>query len=731
MVKGTIECSVIIVNYKVKHLLLKCIDSVLKNTAKLSIEIIVVDNEQSKAVRQELKNRFPNVTYISNRNKGFGQANNVGARVATGKYLFFLNPDTEIAKNTIKNLLNGFKNHKKLGIIAPTLLDINNKPYKLQGTTKLGVKEGIVALSFLNKIFPNNPISKKYWLLGKRRNIDISVDVVPGTAFILQRSLYEEIGGFDEKFFLYFEEYDLCKRVRELGYKIVITPNAKVKHLWGESTKRAKINTRKIYFASQYYYFKKHFGVLNAILVSVMTKIDYKIILLFLVILAAFILRAFELQKGMILIGDQGWYFLSARDMILSGEIPLVGIPSSHLWINQGAYWTYLLSIVFTIFNFNPISAGYFSVVIDCLTIVAIYLFSSRFLNTTVGIVSALLYTTSPLLTMLSRMPYHTSPIPLFTIVYLYCVARWMKGDHRFFPIVLTALAVLYNFELSTFVLGLPVVLIFIYGYIKKKSFVLNLLNIKYFILSLFALAIPLAPFIIYDLNNNYSQTFMFIVFLFYKIVVKFGYPSISLQEPANYIELLAFLCIRINELIITKIPYLGVLLFIASLFFLFAKFVKNRKLPNVEILLLISFSSSLLGFIVAGVKSDAYLPIFFPIVILIIAVGLVKNFTRLYLIVILSLLVAINSFTIVQQAKESMYFTKVLSASKIIIDQSKGEEYKIIGRGEGSYFTSYTDTYEYLTWWLGHGPSESKEVKKYFVIEELDKTVIINSTNK
>lgn len=264
--------SVVIVHYKVKDYLFACLASIKKYWPKFSTEVIVVDNDETKTIESELKKRFPWVIYAkSPKNLGFGAGNNIGARIAKGKYLFSLNPDTRLISYAIDYLVDFLTRHKDVGIVAPLLLDPVNKPYSLQGTQKLGFWESFFALSFLNSFFPKNSISKRYWNLDWDKTTDKEVDVIPGTAFVIRKELFEKIGGFDERFFLYFEEYDLCSRVKIQGYSLFILPKARVIHAWGASTKSLKKND--YFIKSRFIYFRKHIGFLPALFLHVFLSI--------------------------------------------------------------------------------------------------------------------------------------------------------------------------------------------------------------------------------------------------------------------------------------------------------------------------------------------------------------------------------------------------------------------------------------------------------------------------
>lgn len=264
--------SIIIVHYKVEKELFECLTTIENSNSKISYEIIVVDNDELPQVEKELAKKFPGVIYKrAPRNLGYGAGNNFGAKFARGKYLFFLNPDTILQKNTIDILVNFIQSKKNVGIVSPLFLDSKNNSYPLQGSTILTPFIAIMCLSFVQKLFPNNPIYQKYYYCDWDKKSIKEVDVAPGTAFLIRKKLFEDVGGFDETFFLFFEENDLCLRVKKLGHKICINPEAKLVHLWGESTKSLE-NTKEIFQKSRKYYFQKHFGFVAAWVVDLFCK---------------------------------------------------------------------------------------------------------------------------------------------------------------------------------------------------------------------------------------------------------------------------------------------------------------------------------------------------------------------------------------------------------------------------------------------------------------------------
>jgi GT2 family glycosyltransferase len=284
--------SIIIVHYHADEELYSTLNSIQKNKPQTPFEIIVVDNDEKIRIKNELKEKFPQIKYIKGPSLGFGAGNNLGAKHAKGEYMFFLNPDTRIFPGTVDALVTFLENQTNIGIVAPQLLHPDKTPFEQQGCILLTPLRGIIVLSFINKVFPDNPVSKAYWQTGWDKTKLKQVDVAPGTAFMIVKKLYEEMHGFDENFFLYFEEFDLCKRIREKGYKIFISPKAKIIHLWGKGGTAATTNINTIYKQSRMYYFKKHYGIFNMLLVEAFARFGKKQFL-FLIVLTFVIIALF------------------------------------------------------------------------------------------------------------------------------------------------------------------------------------------------------------------------------------------------------------------------------------------------------------------------------------------------------------------------------------------------------------------------------------------------------
>ena len=727
--------SIIILNYHVKEELFDCLQSIIDSKPKTAYEIIVVDNDEVKTIRKDLFKKFPKVVYIPNKNKGFGQGNNVGARHAKGKYLFFLNPDTIVIKDTIDVLYHFLEKNKKAGVVAPFLLHENKKPFVQQGVKELTPFRAIFSLSVINKLFPDNPVAKKYFIQWDKI-ITKEVEVVPGTAFMISKDLYSSLGGFDENFFLYFEEFDLCKRIKEKGYKLYITPSAKIIHLWERSTKKRN-DINKIFNESRYYYFKKHFGIIPALFINAFLNFSkYSFFELLIVLLAAYLLF-YKLGYLMNFIGDQAWFYLSARDMLLTGHIPLVGITSSHTWLHQGPFWTYLLAVALYIGKFNPVYGAYLTASVGLFTVWLVYKIGSEMFSLRTGIIASLFYSTSPLIIHNVRMPYHTSIIPTLTLLWFYVFYKWITGFKYGFPLLIFILAILYNFELSMIMLFPILIIILLYGLAKKTSWSNLVITPKILFLSCIGLIIPMIPIMLYDIHHGYPQTIKFGIWILYKIAIFIHIPMQHRDIPGEtYQSMFSFASIRIPRLIFiqsTVVSWIIVLISFINLLLINYNLFKKGKLVQKFSILLLLFMIPLLFYIAERTNSDAYWPVFFPTVAFMFAIFFDRmlSFGRLFYLFLglFILIIFINAWAFLRSdyLKDETTFTFYarIAAAKQIIKESGGKEYNIYGKGSENKYPSFTMNYQYLTWWLGHEPSQKMQ-KLHFYISEQGSEIII-----
>jgi len=240
------KLSVLIVNFASASYLENCIASIYcKFSDFLSWEVIIINNDKEDISKLSLD--FSNIKILnSSGNTGFGSGINMGAKEACGEFLLTLNPDTEIISENIKNVLDEFSKDDKIGIISGKII------------SKKGVVEPWSAgkeLTFFDLILNNAGFSRSRNIWNSPKKIEC--DWTTGTALFIKKDLFDKLGGFDENFFMYFEDMDLCKRMRNLGKKVVFFPEFEIYHSSGQSYVDKTLQ-KKHYYDSMEYYFKKY-----------------------------------------------------------------------------------------------------------------------------------------------------------------------------------------------------------------------------------------------------------------------------------------------------------------------------------------------------------------------------------------------------------------------------------------------------------------------------------------
>lgn len=244
------QLSVVILNYNVRYFLELCLESVQAAITDLDAEIIVVDNNSSDDSCQMVKEFFPNVILIENKeNYGFSKGNNSGVKKAQGDYVCILNPDTVVAEDTFNILLDFANTTPKIGIVGCKLIDGRGQ---FLPESKRNVPTPLISIM---KILGN---SNSYYATHLGDDEIGKVSVLVGAFMLLKRSIYKDINGFDEDFFMYGDDMDFSYRVTKGGYQNYYNPKTTIIHFKGESTLRDKIYAKRFNEAMQIF-FKKHF----------------------------------------------------------------------------------------------------------------------------------------------------------------------------------------------------------------------------------------------------------------------------------------------------------------------------------------------------------------------------------------------------------------------------------------------------------------------------------------
>ncbi len=273
------DLSIVIVNWNVRELLRRCLVSIAGSDGLFvggldtpdyrtggvwRAEVIVVDNASADDSVAMLAQDFPWVQVIVNReNLGFTAANNQGLAVSRGRYVLFLNPDTELTQAALGRLLDYAETHPRVGVVGPQLrygdgsLQSSRRRFPTLATFFL---ESTV----VQRWWPRNRVLARYYVLDQPDDATSQVDWVVGACMLLRRAVLERIGGFDEGFFMYSEELDLCRRAVDAGWQVVYLPAAVVTHYEGKSSEQV-VAARHIHFhSSRVRYVRKYHGRLAA-----------------------------------------------------------------------------------------------------------------------------------------------------------------------------------------------------------------------------------------------------------------------------------------------------------------------------------------------------------------------------------------------------------------------------------------------------------------------------------
>lgn len=262
-----VSLSIIIVSYNVRHFLEQCLLSVRRAATGITTEVIVVDNASEDDTIFYLQPRFPEVQFIAaGANLGFAKACNLGYRQASGNYILYLNPDTLLAEDCLQKVFAFIQSTPDAGAVGVRMIDGSGRylPESKRGLPK--ALTSFYKLCGFTRLFPRSKVFARYYLGHLSPQQTNVVEVLAGAFMLLPRAVHEKVGGFDEVFFMYGEDIDLCYRILQAGYRNYYFAETTIIHFKGESTRRNTPQYVRTFYGAMDVFVRKHYHGLNAFL---------------------------------------------------------------------------------------------------------------------------------------------------------------------------------------------------------------------------------------------------------------------------------------------------------------------------------------------------------------------------------------------------------------------------------------------------------------------------------
>ncbi|OGM13580.1 hypothetical protein A3A76_03340 [Candidatus Woesebacteria bacterium RIFCSPLOWO2_01_FULL_39_23] len=729
------QISVLIVNYNTNSELISCIKSLEKSIRAIKYEIIIVDNSVNKDLGR-YKNKH--VKYVKSRkNLGYGAGNNLAAKYAKGDFLLILNPDTLVLPGTLNKLCEPLIKNKEIAIVAPKIIDTNAKVIYQTGYGKLTPLTAIFALTFIAKILPDNKYARAYWL---KENINGKLKeafTIPGSAFLIRQSVFEEVRGFDENMFLYFEEQDLCKRVRDAGYKIYLNQQAKIIHFWDNNKGNEKLMT---YFRkSRFYYFRKHFGLIQAGIVELFARFSKYSALILALTLVGLLLRVYKLSSVFPFTSEVGDNLLEIKNLVLYRTIPLIGPPTSHPWLRFGPLFYWIYTPILLITKFNPLSYAYFGAFISALIIPLNYSVIAKLFDKYVATISSLLIVISPLYLRFSLEARFFNIVALLIYPYIFLLYKIIEGEKKYLFWLFFTLGIMFSFHYTPLFL-IPVTIFLIY--VKKVSshpsttlrMILSLskYRLKDFYSSIIGMLLPLTPLLIYDAKGGFRMVKNLLLWIPFRLLGFAGlYPKNNLSpssfmNSANSLNEFLFLSFLPKQTPIAFVFVISIVLYVVIKVLLI---LIHKRITNSDLVMLAIFNFGIVALFLHGeAPVHYYLPIF-PLPIVLFSLLLINVYKsnlsgKLLVTLVLGLLAIINiNFLITDRNHKSQqnfiseepYFVPYslqTDAVKYISDDVHGAAFSLKRRGIYDYFDyDFARNYQYLLWLEGNEPQANAKI--------------------
>jgi GT2 family glycosyltransferase len=261
------DVSILIVHYNTPRLLRQTLKGIRRGAPRVDYEVFVVDNNPNQRVKEMINREFPEVMVItSDSNIGFGRGMNLAMEQAMGRYLFVFNPDIILAPNAVEQMMRYMDTHPEVGMVGPRLHhpdgSLQHSCYRFMKPTTILYRR----IPFLQKLPKAKQEIREYLMVDQDHTKIQEVDYVLGAAMFVRREAFQEVGGFDPGFFVYFEDQDWCRRFWKAGWNVVYYPEVELIHYHRRETAEGGILKQimnpltRIQIKSALYYYKKYKG---------------------------------------------------------------------------------------------------------------------------------------------------------------------------------------------------------------------------------------------------------------------------------------------------------------------------------------------------------------------------------------------------------------------------------------------------------------------------------------
>ncbi len=274
--------SIIIVNWNTKNLLRACLRSLFACTRDITFEVLVTDNGSADGSVEMVQKEFPQVIVTANKkNAGFAKANNQSLARARGEYILFMNPDMEVRDNALGKMVLWLKTRPEIGLATCRLQYPDGSPQHTIKRDPTVCDQALIMLA-LHHVLQSTKCLQRYFAKDIDYSREQGVEQIMGSFVMGSRTVIVDVlKGWDEYFFLWWEDADLCKRARNLGYPVVYTPMWTVVHAEGQAMKQImKLKKHRRYLVGMCKYFKKHGTLFDRLIILALAPVSFAIALL-------------------------------------------------------------------------------------------------------------------------------------------------------------------------------------------------------------------------------------------------------------------------------------------------------------------------------------------------------------------------------------------------------------------------------------------------------------------